>query len=180
MTYRFGIGLLATALILGAAGCNSNPPRQPLCNLPDGNDLDAAMARARFDLHTGCASRFDDYFRGLLQIGAQNPDPDNRRLFSDFLEWTVDEGLLGRRQAQERYNRYFNVKYVSLMSDYSVCSETCPSRSRLFGAMQQERLDKELGLLKISADRSRYQRADRLYHETELVLEATCQACDSY
>jgi len=180
MKQKLGFGLLAAALLLGAAGCNSNPPKQPLCNLPQGNDLDATMAQARFDLHTGCAGRYDDYFHSLLQIGAQNPEPDNRRRFSGFLEWSVDEGLLGRRQAQERYNRYFNVKYVSLMSDYSVCSETCPKRSRLFTAMQRERSDKELGLLKVSADRSQYQRADRLFHETELVLEATCTACDGY
>jgi len=138
------------------------------------------MAETRFDLRSGCASRYDDYFHGLLQIGAQNPDGDNRRRFSQFLEWSVDQGLLGRRQAQQRYNRYFNVKYVSLMSDYSVCSETCPNRNRLYGDMQQERRDKELGLLKISADRSQYQRADRLFHETELVLEATCSACGAY
>jgi hypothetical protein len=159
--------------------CNSNPPKSPLCTLPQGNNLQAAIEQARFDLHSGCAARFDDYFATLLTIGAGNPGPDNKRLFSSFLEWTVDEGVLSTRQAQERYNRYFNVKYVSLMSDYSVCSETCPNRTRVLSDMQQERRHKELGLLKISADRDQYQRADRLYHETELVLEATCTACDS-
>ena len=170
--------LLAGALALAAAGCNSNPPKQALCTMPAGNDLSAAMQEVRFDLQSGCSARFDDYFQALLAIGAGNPSPDNRRAFSSFLEWTVEQGLLSTRQARERYNRYFNVKYVSLMSDYSVCSETCPKRSRVYGAMEQERSDKELGLLKISGDRGQYERADRLYYEAELVLEATCAACE--
>lgn len=180
MKSRYSLILTAGLLALAAGGCNSNPPKTPLCNLPTGNDLDAAISQARLDLRTGCAARYEDYFGTLLQIGAENPHADNRRHFSGFLEWSVDQGLLGKRQAQERYNRYFNVKYVTLMSDYSVCSETCPKRSGVLSAMQQERQDKELGLLKISLDRPSYQRADRLYHETELVLEATCAACDAY
>ncbi len=180
MNSKLSIGLIAAALALGATGCNSNPPKSPLCTLPSGNNLEASMSQARLDLHTSCATRYDDYFQALLNIGAENPDRENRRRFSSFLEWSVDEDLLSNRQAQERYNRYFNVKYVSLMSDYSVCSETCPKRSGVLSAMAQERGDKELGLLKISLDRPLYQRADRLYHETELVLEATCNACDSY
>jgi len=34
-----------------------------------------------------------------------------------------------------------------------------------------------VGAWRVRLDRSGYQRADRLYHETELVLEATCTAC---
>jgi hypothetical protein len=169
--------LAAGLLLITAAGCNSNPPKAPLCTPPVGNDLAAAMEQARFDLHTGCAARFEDYYASLIRIGAGNPAPDNRPRFSRFLEWSVNEGLLNSRQARERYNRYFNVKYVSLVSDYSVCSETCPKRTGVLAQMRDEREDKKLGMLEISADRAGYERADRLYHETELVLEATCTAC---
>ena len=43
--------------------------------------------------------------------------------------------------------------------------------------MERELSDKERGLLKVSEDREGYYRADRLYQEVELVLEATCTAC---
>jgi len=172
--------LLSAVLALTAGGCNSNPPKAPLCSVPEGNDLAAAMEQTRFDLRSGCAARFEDYFNRLVRIGEGNPSPENKTHFSRFLEWSVDQGLLNSRQARERYNRYFNVKYVSLMSDYSVCSETCPKRAQVLSDMRSERSDKELGLLRISADRAGYQRADRLYHETELVLEATCNACGGY
>jgi hypothetical protein len=43
--------------------------------------------------------------------------------------------------------------------------------------MERELSDKERGLLKVSVDRDGYYRADRLYQEVELVLEATCTAC---
>jgi hypothetical protein len=43
--------------------------------------------------------------------------------------------------------------------------------------MERELSDKERGLLKVSLDSAGYYRADELYQEVELVLEATCTAC---
>ena len=43
--------------------------------------------------------------------------------------------------------------------------------------MERELSQKERGLLKVSTDADSYYRADRLYQEVELVLEATCTAC---
>jgi hypothetical protein len=43
--------------------------------------------------------------------------------------------------------------------------------------MERELSDKERGLLRVSLDNDGYYRADRLYQEVELVLEATCTAC---
>ena len=71
------------------------------------------------------------------------------------------------------------MKYVSLISDYSVCAQTCPRQQDVMRDMSRELHDKEQGLLKVSADRLEYYRANRLYQEAELVLEATCLACDS-
>ena len=73
--------------------------------------------------------------------------------------------------------RYFGVKYVSMIGDYSVCAQTCPRQQEVMRDMNRELGDKEQGLLRISADRLNYTRASNLYQETELVLEATCEAC---
>ncbi len=171
---------LVAPVILVLSACNSAPERtQALCAPPSGTHLRQAIAQARADLSSGCGHRFDAYWTALLEIGAGDPKPENRRDFSTFLEWSVDRGLLSRRQAKERYNRYFGVKYVSLLSDYSVCSHTCPNRSAVLAEMDAERADKALGLLKISADQDGYRRADRLYNEMSLVLEATCSTCDA-
>jgi hypothetical protein len=43
--------------------------------------------------------------------------------------------------------------------------------------MERELGDKERGLMKVSLDNQGYYRADELYREVELVLEATCTAC---
>jgi hypothetical protein len=170
----------AALLALGLSACNSAPERtEAVCTPPSGTNLERAIAQARADLSSGCERHFDGYWTALLEIGAGDPAPENRRDFSAFLEWSVDRGLLSRRQAKERYNRYFGVKYVSLLSDYSVCSRTCPNRSAVLHEMEAERADKELGLLKIADDRDAYRRADRLYNEMALVLEATCSACDA-
>ena len=45
--------------------------------------------------------------------------------------------------------------------------------------MERELTDKERGLMKVSLDNAGYYRADELYQEVELVLEATCTACSA-
>ncbi len=169
------LALTGTAALLGA--CNSNPVRAPQCALPEGPHLEQAISAARFDLETGCEDRFQAYFERLLLIAEGDPKKENKARFSEFLIWAHQEGLLSKRQAREKYNRYFGVKYVSLIGDYSVCSQACPRQTQVVADMQRELADKEQGLLKVSADRRAYHRANRLFRETELVLEATCSAC---
>jgi len=169
--------LAAATLAAILTACNANPPRATACSLPEGTDLDRAISAARFDLTTGCEQQFDQYFQRLLTIAEGDPKKDNKAAFSDFLIWANEEGLLSKRQARELYTRYFGVKYVSLISDYSVCAQTCPRRDEVMREMNKELVNKEQGLLKVSADRREYYRANRLFQETELVLEATCEAC---
>jgi hypothetical protein len=169
---------LAAPLLAGLlTACNSNPPKTTACSLPQGPSLDQAIAKARFDLETGCEHQFDGYFEHLLSIAEGDPKRENKAVFSDFLVWANNQGLLSKRQARETYTRYFGVKYVSMIGDYSVCAQTCPRQEEVMRDMNRELQDKEQGLLKVSADRLEYYRANRLYQEAELVLEATCTAC---
>ena len=55
--------------------------------------------------------------------------PENKRVFSEFLVWSSDQGLLSKRQAEDYYNRYFNVKFMSMKGDYNNCSHTCPEQT---------------------------------------------------
>ena len=167
--------LAALSTLLTA--CNANPPRASACNLPEGHNLERAISAARFDLTTGCEQQFDEYFQRLLVIAEGDPKKDNKVAFSDFLIWANEEGLLSKRQARELYTRYFGVKYVTLISDYSVCAQTCPRQQEVMREMNRELVDKEQGLLKVSADQREYYRANRLFQETELGLYPTCEAC---
>jgi hypothetical protein len=165
------------AITTSLAACSNNPARKTACSLPEGPNLEQAISAARFDLETGCEHEFDAYFQRLLTIAEGDPKKENKASFSDFLLWSNEAGLLSKRQARELYNRYFGIKYVTLVSDYSVCTQTCPHQSDVMRQMNRELGDKEQGLLKVSADRLNYTRASNLYQETELVLEATCEAC---
>jgi hypothetical protein len=175
----FTVSTVAALAALAAllTGCNTNPPRASVCSPPQGPNLERAISAARSDLTTGCEQQFDQYFQRLLNIAEGDPKKDNKVAFSDFLIWANEEGLLSKRQARELYTRYFGVKYVSLISDYSVCAQTCPRRQDVMREMNRELVDKEQGLLKVSADQREYYRANRLFQETELVLDATCEAC---
>jgi len=169
---------LAIAIAVLWAGaltsCASSPPG---CAGPQTRNLDAAFSHARSSLAAGCQAEFDRFYDDLLSIAEGDPKPENKRAFSEFLVWASDEGILSTRQARDYYNRYFNVKFMSLAGDYNNCSHTCPRRDRVMLDMERELTDKERGLLRVSLDNQGYYRADELYREVELVLEATCTAC---
>ncbi len=163
--------ILAASLL---ASCASNSPE---CVGPQSKNLATAIDNAQTSLINGCHAHFDRYYDDLLSIGEGDPKPENKRVFSEFLVWSSDQGLLSTRQAQEHYNRYFNVKFMSLKGDYNNCSHTCPNKQKVLFDMERELSDKERGLLKVSLDSEGYYRADQLFQEVELVLEATCTAC---
>ena len=171
---RTNLLILVAASVL--ASCASNAPE---CVGPQSKNLSTAIDAAQTSLINGCHAHFDRYYDALLSIAEGDPKPENKRSFSEFLVWSSDQGLLSKRQAQDYYNRYFNVKFMSMKGDYNNCSQTCPNKQRVLFNMERELSDKERGLLKISLDSEGYYRADQLYQEVELVLEATCTACSA-
>lgn len=169
--------LLIAASSLGLAACETTKVAD--CSGPQTRSLDAAFGVVEARLANGCEYYFESYMASLLEIAEGDPQPENKRKFSDFLVAVGERGLLSNRQAQEIYNRYFNVKFVSLQGDYNNCAHTCPRMDQVMNSMQNELSHKELGLLRVSQDAQSYYRADRLFKEAELVLEATCLACSA-
>jgi hypothetical protein len=157
--------------LTGCAGMRSD------CAGIDSRNLESAFEQAKSGLGAGCAAHFDRYLDDLLATAEGDPKPENKRLFSEFLVWASDEGLISKEQARGYYNRYFNVKFVSLAGDYNNCSQTCPDREQVMRNMERELTDKERGLVRVSRDNEAYYRSDELYREVELVLQATCTAC---
>ncbi len=169
------IGLVSAMLAaLTLVSCAST---QPACPSPQTHNLDSAISSVQSSLDNGCQAHFDRYYDELLAIAEGDPKPENKRAFSEFLVWSSEQGLLSTRQAQDYYNRYFNVKFMSMRGDYNNCSHTCPNKQKVLYDMERELSDKERGLLNVSTDADSYYRADRLFQEVELVLEATCAAC---
>ena len=164
--------ILVIAFLLTSCATNS-----PECMGPQSKNLDTAIDAAQTALINGCHAHFDRYYDNLLSIAEGDPKPENKRRFSEFLVWSGDQGLLSNRQTRDVYNRFFNVKFVSMQGDYNNCAQTCPVRRQVMTDMEQELADKERGMLQAALDREGYYRADRLLSETELVLEATCTAC---
>ena len=171
---RIAATIIASLLIL--ASCASTAPT---CVGPQSKNLDTAISNAQSSLMQGCHAHFDRYYDDLLTIAEGDPKPENKREFSEFLVWSTDKGLLSKRQAEDYYNRFFNVKFMSLKGDYNNCSHTCPNKQKTLFDMERELAEKERGLLKVSLDNDGYYRADQLYQEVELVLEATCSACSA-
>ena len=72
---------------------------------------------------------FDSYFGQLIDVAKRDPDMENKRRFSEFLEWAHDQGIIDKIQARSYYNRYFNTTFMSLPDDYNVCS-SCPEETK--------------------------------------------------
>ncbi|MEM7220627.1 MAG: hypothetical protein AAF515_19855 [Pseudomonadota bacterium] len=170
--------ILLAAALFALAACETTPVAD-VCAGRLGTNVEAALAETERRLGLGCEYQFESYFRENLATAEANPSSDNKRLFSDHLVRANELGVISKRQARELYNRYFNVKFVSLAGDYNTCSQTCPVQARVLNDMKSELQDKELGLLRVSTDRASYYRADSLLKETQIVLEATCRACDA-
>jgi hypothetical protein len=175
---KSGIALVAATTLLLLSACATTQTAD-YCSVSLNPNLASAMHIAEDKLSSGCEYSFDNYFEQLLAVATENPSPDNKRLFSDFLVRVSDQGIISKRQARATYNRYFNVKFVSLAGDYNTCSQTCPVRDKVLADMYGELLDKELGLVQASEDSASYYRSDHLLKEAQLVLEATCRACEA-
>ncbi len=166
--------IIFTALALAACASTA-----PTCTSPLTKNLDSALASVQASLVNGCQAHFDRYYDNLLTIAEGDPKPENKRKFSEFLVWANDNGLLSNRQAENYYNRYFNVKFMAMKGDYNNCSHTCPNKQQVLLNLERELSDKERGLMKVSRDADGYYRADRLFQQIELVLTATCTACSA-
>ena len=175
---KSGFALIAAAALMLLAACATTQTAD-YCSVSLEPSLSSAMHIAEDKLSAGCEYSFDNYFEQLLSVATENPNRDNKRLFSDFLVSISDQGIISKRQARATYNRYFNVKFVSLTGDYNTCSQTCPVRDKVLADMYGELLDKEQGLVKASEDSATYYRSDHLLKEAQLVLEATCRACEA-
>ena len=171
--------LLVAGLISAMFIASSCASTAPTCAAPQSKNLASAIGDTQASLMEGCHAHFDRYYDDLLAIAEGDPKPENKREFSEFLVWSTDKGLLSNRQAEDYYNRFFNVKFMSLRGDYNNCSHTCPNKQKVLFDMERELADNERGLLKISLDNDGYYRADQRYQEVELVLEATCTACSA-
>lgn len=168
--------LFVLSLALLTTGCATTQTVDQ-CQINIKAPLRAAMNVVEDRLTDGCGLHYETYIADLIDIATDNPDADNKKAFSEFLVALSDRGIISKRQAKNLYNRYFNVKFISLDGDYSTCSQVCPVKDKVLLDMRKELLEKETGLLKASSDKTGYYRADLLLKEAEIVLEATCQAC---
>jgi hypothetical protein len=164
----FGKNLLFIMAILSLLllSCENRKYLKPACTLPSGVNLEEALDHSEKDLgHLECEPMFD-------------PDMENKRRFSEFLEWAHDRGIIDKIQARSYYNRYFNTTFMSLPDDYNVCSScTAETKQTIENQMENELRQKEEGLLKACRDKRAYYQASDQYNSILLLLDATCTSC---
>ena len=134
------------------------------------------MQDAKARLANGCISQFDSYVGQLMEVAKGYPRPENSTEFKNFFRWSVDQGYVSKVQATDRFNRYFSYKYNALDKQRSIAAAVCPKLDETMVDLRDELADKKLGLQEVNASPQKYQKAQRLYYELELNLEAVCAA----
>ncbi len=169
-------------LALVPTGCSHSKPvpvTQPSCPLPSGNFVDQAFDTARSTLsYNECKYQFDQVMDALLEVCEGTPSINNKKLFSDFLVWAKNQGIISTVQAKKIYTRYFTATFVSLSGDFQTCS-LCPRIHKILSDCDQELEKKKSGLLKICGDKKTYAKASNDLKQISLILEATCKACEA-
>lgn len=177
----FGHNLLLVMTIFGVfiLSCENRRYLKPSCMLPSGVNLEEALEHSRNDLeHLECEPMFDSYFERLIEVAKRDPDMENKRRFSEFLEWAHGQGIIDKIQARSYYNRYFNTTFMSLPDDYNVCSScSVEAKKDIENQMEEELRQKEEGLLKVCRDKNAYYAAADQYNSILLLLDATCMSC---
>ena len=173
--------IVVVLLSIVVTGCQhtqttrATPPA--LCTLPTTMNFETAIAESKADLeNTACHIRFEAYFQNLLKIAKGSPEMKNRTLFSKFLIWANEQGIITRNQSKKYYNSYFNTTFMSLPNEYNICS-SCSKKEVLTREMQKELVLKEEGLLKACGDKQTYYAACKQFNSTLMVLDAVCAAC---
>jgi hypothetical protein len=161
------------------SSCGNRKYMRPNCTLPSGVNIEEALAHSREDLgHLQCETMFDSYYRRLIEVAKRDPGMENKRRFSEFLEWANDEGIIDKIQARNYYNRYFNTTFMSLSDDFNVCSSCSENTQKEIEVQLEEELrQKEEGLLRACRDKNAYYAAADQYNSILLLLDATCTAC---
>ena len=172
--------VLVGMISLMAIGCVPKEPKPvEVCIIPSGYNIAEAFQTARNTLSNyECRYKFDVVFDALLGVCEGDPSIKNKELFSDFLLWVKDQGIISNMQAKEYYNRYFSTRFTSLPQDYQTCSYCREIRS-IMSKCLDELKDKERGLLKVCNDKASFTKASEDLQKMELIFEATCSACSA-
>lgn len=177
---RYVIGMIAGFLLVAfASACAQRVKPDPMMPFHAGMGLQQAVTRAMKDLEDPLHHpRFDLYFTGLVEIAENSPDVENKKVFSEFLLFANRKGILTKPMAQDYYNRYFNLTFMSLPDMYNV-SSTCYEKTKILADMEAELLQKEQGLLKACRDKDTYYLAYDHYNMLRVVYDATCMASEA-
>ena len=177
--FLFILLLFVFSCLSGCVAPQKASQKEAVCKLPSSKIVLIAFDEARANLsRSECISQFDDTFEALLVASAGDPKIENKRLFHDFLKWSMNEGIIRKTDASRLYTEYFSYKYASLPNDYNVCSYG--SKEGQIGAdLRKELVKKERGLMQVSKDNENYLIAHNNQAKLALILEATWRACSN-
>lgn len=166
-------------VLVAAAGCASfgGSSAESACTPPTSKRVELAFEHSREVLaEPGCRDAFEPHFQALLTLAEGDPGDHNRRRFSDFVGWAVEQGTLSRVEAEMLYSRHFSTTLVSLPDDRSACASTS-DLALLQRSLDDEMRDKHVGLYRVLGDPEAYAQVERQRRNVMDVFAALRIAC---
>jgi len=168
-----------TAMLVTAAGCTSSggSSAEEACPPPTSKRVEVAFEHSREVLaEADCRDAFEAHFAALLTLAEGDPGDHNRRRFSDFIGWAVEQGILSRVEAEMLYSRHFSTTLVSLPDDRSACASV-GDLAMLQRSLDDELRDKHVGLYRVLGEPEAYAQVERQRRNVMDVFAALRIAC---
>ncbi len=174
---------IAAIAVLGLSGCASTQPSKPVkvsCVTANYKRLDDSIRHAKSQLsNRSCHYQFDEFHQELLVTAQGDTDLGNAKRFLDFYKWSVDQGIVSKRQGKAYYNSYFKPSFGNVLpNDRNVCSAVS-SKDDIEKKMYKELEYKRIGLQEILGDREAYFEAQRIHNDLVFLIETSNLACSN-
>lgn len=165
-------------LVSGCASTKTPKPVSVSCAVSDYKRLDDSIRHAKSQLsNRSCHYQYDAFHRQLLATAQGDTGAGNAEKFLDFYKWSVDQGIVSKRQGMEYYNSYFKPSFGNVLpNDRNVCSAVAV-KDDIEKRMYKELEHKRIGLQEIMGDREAYFEAQRVHNDLVFLLETSNLAC---
>ncbi|ACL03809.1 hypothetical protein Dalk_2115 [Desulfatibacillum aliphaticivorans] len=139
--------VLALICGIGCAEVQQQPvaasPAPKYCPLPSGYQMKSAVDTAKTTVRN-CPDKLDAVFYALIEVGRNDPKPENREFIRDFLKEMSDDGVISPKYAEKLYRTHFHPKFQNL-PDIRM-AQLCEKYDEVLQQMQAELESKRMGL----------------------------------
>ena len=169
---------LVLCLGLGLVACAGHKTDPTACLLSDSSNVDRLFDEVQSKLDdSSCHYHWSQYQERLLTAAKGSPGPENEARFADLLRTAIERGIIGKRQGQQLFSRYFDPEFYVVKAEPRSSCSALRQKDSILSDMRSELAYKREGMLEVLGDEPRFRLAQQHYSDLRLVFDAVDVAC---